>query len=111
MKKELSTNKEKFLALVSKEPCNIMDEIKWRIDNRYWIRKMQTISIKVLFTLAKKNIPKADLALKMGISYEELNTILKGSTDISLSTICKLEEALNIKLLVKPNFNKPKNKK
>lgn len=45
--KEITT-KELFLKLVSKEPCDTMDSVRWRIRNRWWLRPWQRIQIKFL---------------------------------------------------------------
>lgn len=52
----------------------------------------------------RKNIPQKELAEKMNCSLEFIETILKGSENLTLETICKLEKVLGISL-IKINLN------
>jgi transcriptional regulator with XRE-family HTH domain len=94
------TNLEKFLDLVSKESDGtLLKELKWRQANRAWLRKSQAIAIKILSTLKTQGISQKDLAEKMGVSPQMVNKILKGSENLTLETISKIEDALGIHLV------------
>jgi hypothetical protein len=41
-------NKENFLKLVSEHDPSTLKKVKWRIRNRWWIRPLQKIQIKLL---------------------------------------------------------------
>ena len=47
---------------------------------------------------------KETLAQMIGVSPEYMNKILKGQENLSLETIAKLSEALNIELITFPKF-------
>lgn len=94
------TNVEKFLDLVSKESDGkLLKELKWRQANRAWLRKSQAIAVKILSTLRNQGISQKDLAVKMGVSPQMVNKILKGSENLTLETISKIEAALGIHLI------------
>ena len=95
------TNKEKFLALVSDEKTNIFEEIAYRKKNRYVLRESKRIATKVLLQLELLGWSKRDLANKMEVSARQISKIVRGSENLTLSTIVKLQEVLNIKLLAR----------
>lgn len=78
---------------------NLLKELKWRQANRAWLRKSQAIAIKILSTLKTQGISQKDLAEKMGVSPQMVNKILKGSENLTLETITKIEVALGIHLI------------
>lgn len=90
---------ERFLKLVSKEKSNVMKEIEWREKNEDWLRISQRIAIKVLSAIGEQKITKEELSKKSNISLNKINTLVKGSTNLDIKTISKLESALNIKLI------------
>jgi transcriptional regulator with XRE-family HTH domain len=78
---------------------NLLKELKWRQANRAWLRKSQAIAIKILSTLKTQGISQKDLAEKMGVSPQMINKILKGSENLTLETITKIEVALGTHLI------------
>jgi transcriptional regulator with XRE-family HTH domain len=95
------TNKDKFLALVSKDENNTLDYIKYRIENRPQLRASRNIAYKVLDRLRELKWSQKELAEKLGVSPQQVNKIVKGSENLTLSTIIKLEEILSIAILAK----------
>ncbi len=96
------TNKEKFLALVNWEDSTFLEKTKWRIENRAWLRRSQGIALKVLIRLDELKITQKDLAEKMNVSAQIVNKWVKGSENLTLETISKLEKALDIQLMIVP---------
>lgn len=76
-----------------------MEEAQWRTDNEKWLDISGKIALKVLRTLRKKGVSQKELAEKMGVSPQYVNKIVKGSENLSLETITKLETALEIQLI------------
>lgn len=93
------TNKEKFLALVSQEKDDTLDYIKERIRNRPMIEESQRIAWKVLDRLDELGWSQKDLAKKMEVTPPQVNKIVKGQENLTLATIVKLQEILNIAIL------------
>ena len=93
------TNKEKFLALVSKDENNTMNFIDDRIQNRAQLRESRAVAFKVIDKLDDLNWSQKLLAEKMGVSPQQVNKIVSGKENLTLSTLCKLQEVLEIPLL------------
>jgi len=93
------TNKEKFLALVSDEKTNIFEEIAYRRKNRSTIRQSQDIALKVLLRLEFLGWSKRDLAKRMQVSPQQVSKVVRGTENLTLKTIVKLQEVLEIPLL------------
>ena len=60
-------NKEKFLALVSKEKTNTLEINSERIKNRAMLRESQQIALKVLNKLSLLGWSQKDLAGKLDV--------------------------------------------
>ena len=49
--------------------------------------------------LENQGISQRELAERMGCSPQYISRILKGEENLSLETICKLEQALNVSIM------------
>lgn len=74
-------------------------EAKFRQENDAWLKLSFSIAARILVTLDEKGMTQKDLARLLGCSPQYLNKIIKGKENLTLSTIIKLEEKLNIKLI------------
>ena len=79
------------------------EEAQKRKENRDWQKHSQKIAIKVLKALREKGVNQKQLAKMIGVSPQQINKIVKGSENLTLMTIAKLENALNIELLFTKN--------
>lgn len=93
------TNKEKFLALVSGSEPETMAEVKERNRNRAMLEESQDIALKVLMRLDELGWSQKDLAAKLEVSPQQVNKIVKGQENLTLATIVKLQDILNIGIL------------
>ncbi len=100
-------NRDKFLKLVSKEDTKTLENIKWRKENRDWLKKSQAIALQILKTLRKNNMSQKDLAERLEVSPQQVNKWLKGKENFRLETISKIERALNIHLVEVCNMSIP----
>lgn len=71
----------------------------WRKENKQWLRHSQKIAMSILNYLDKNNMNQDDLAIKWGVSQQYVSKILKGSENLSLETISKIETILNINII------------
>ncbi len=99
MAMEKSENLKNFLKLVSDEKSDLLEKIRWRIANQEWLNKSGAIALRVLTTLKEKNMSQKTLAEMMNVSPQQVNKIVKGSENLTLETITKLEQALDIQLI------------
>lgn len=101
---------DKFKALVSEEKSGWLAKAKWREENQHWLDISFAISVKILaaFRANKKteSFPKSqkELAEAMDCSPQYVNKLLKGTENLQLETISKIESILNIKLIEVPQF-------
>lgn len=98
--------KERLNKYILDKPSNWLEQIeKYEIDNE-WLDKSALIAIKILSTLKSKSISQKDLAESIGVSPQYINKVVKGSENLSLETICKIEKSLGINLISVPYYEK-----
>lgn len=93
------TNKEKFLGLVSGTDTSVLEQVKWRKENRDWLKRSSAVALRVLSTLREKKMSQLDLAKIVGVSPQQVNKWLRGKENFTFETISKLEDALKIELI------------
>src|SRR5690242_20651022 len=92
-------NLKKFKDLVSDESSNWQAKAKWRKDNEEWLEDSFKVATLILRALRKNEMPQSELAKMLDVSPQHINKIVKGQENLSLSTIKKIEKALNIRIL------------
>lgn len=92
-------NKEKFLALVSKEDSKTLERNNERIKNRAMSRESQQIALKVLLKLDNLGWTQKDLAEKMEVSPQQISKIVSGKENLTIETQIKLQNILDIPVL------------
>lgn len=105
------TNREKFLGLVSQDDDKVLAKNRLRIANRHWLRASQEVAMKILDRLEALDWSQKDLAEKMEVSPQYINKIVKGKENLTLDTLVKLQQVLNIPILAsyeEPNVGKTK---
>ena len=79
----------------------------WRVEEeriRYakengWLKYSRKIAIKAAMAMKQQNLSRQDVADRMGCSAQYVSRLLKVEENLSLETICKLEDALNVAIL------------
>ncbi len=92
--------KEKFQTLVAPEKTKTYQRIKDRVANKPHLEISQAIAIKVLEKLDKLGWSQKELALKMGVSPQQISKIVRGTENLTLESLVKIEKVLGIQLLV-----------
>ncbi len=88
-----------------KTQSNYLQNAKFRIENKKWLSYSSNIALRVLAALEEsEEMTQKSLAEKVGVSPQYINKVLKGQENLSLQTIAKLSEALNIELITFPKF-------
>ena len=110
---EQNKNLDNFLNLVSDESSGWLAKAQWREDNKQWLDRSAKIAIKILSILRnnrKENrLPNSqkDLAEMMGVSPQQVNKMVKGTENLTLETISKIEKALGVQLMeISETYNK-----
>ena len=83
----------------SPTPSFWREDSQWRTDNEYWLKYSRYITLQVLRAMKDQSITQAELAKRMGCSQQYVSNLLKGSSNMTLETIARLENALSIDLV------------
>lgn len=83
----------------SPTPSKWREEAEWRRANKAWLPYSRKIAIKTALAMKSQDLTRSDVATRMGCSPQYVSRLLKGEENLSLETICKLENALNVPIL------------
>ncbi|NDV84963.1 helix-turn-helix domain-containing protein [Bacteroides sp. 51] len=83
----------------SATPSRWREEAEYRVANREWIRESQRIATAMLVKMDEMGLKQSDLAALMGTSQQYISKILRGKENLTLTTIVKIEEVLQIAIL------------
>ena len=88
-----------------KKQSNYLHNAKFRIENKKWLSYSSNITLRVLAAIEKnEQMTQKALAEMIGVSPQYINKVLKGQENLSLQTIAKLSDALNVELITFPKF-------
>lgn len=90
---------EKLKKYSSDTPSRWREEAEYRKANRDWLRYSQMIAVKMLGKMQELGMTQKILAEKMGCTQQYVSKILRGKENLSLETLCKIENALDIRLV------------
>ena len=91
--------KEKLSKLTSDQSSTWKAKVKYRRENREWLKKSAAIAVRVLDALKEQNLSQKELADRMNISPQQISKIVKGHENLTLETISNLELALGIQIM------------
>ncbi len=80
-------------------PSRRREDAQWRRDNEFWLMYSRCITLQVLRAMDKQSVTQVELAKRMGCTQQYISNLLKGSSNMTLETIARLENALNIDLI------------
>ena len=83
----------------SSTPSQWRERANWRIENKSWLRHSQKIAMMMLDKMEALGLTQRALAERMGCSQQYVSRILKGHENLSIETMCKIEEALDLVIL------------
>ena len=83
----------------SETPSKWREEAEWRRENATWLRHSQQIAVKVLLKMKELHMTQKALAERMDCTQQYVSKILKGKENLSLDTMTRLEDALEISLV------------
>ena len=83
----------------SSTPSHWRKDAQWRRDNDYWLKYAQQITIQVMRAMDEQSVTQTELAKRIGCTQQYVSNLLKGSSNMTLETIARLEKALNLDIL------------
>ena len=90
---------EKLEQHQTETPSAWKEKAEERIANKPWLRYSQYVAMMMLDKMEEIGLNQRGLAERMRCSQQYVSKILKGQENLSIETICKIEEALEIELL------------
>ena len=83
----------------AKGKTNFLDMARDVKENWSWLRYSYAIAIKASSRMQELGLTQQQLAERMDCTQQHVSNLLKGSSNMTLETIAKLELALNIDIL------------
>lgn len=83
----------------SETPSKWREHAEWRLANKEWLRYSQRIAMMMLDKMEELNLTQKGVAEKMGCSQQYISRVLKGTENLSIETISKIESALDLPIL------------
>jgi transcriptional regulator with XRE-family HTH domain len=96
--------KEKLQGKISAKKSKWLDDAKYAEKNEAWLDKSAQIALRILRYLRENKISQLELSNRLSVSAQYVSKIVKGKENLSLETICKIEDALQINLIEIPSF-------
>ena len=80
-------------------PSKWREKAEWRNTNKSWLRYSQRIAMMMLDKMEELGLTQKALAERMGGSQQYVSRVLKGTENLSIETISKIESALELEIL------------
>jgi ribosome-binding protein aMBF1 (putative translation factor) len=74
------------------------EKAEHRQNNKTWIRYSQKIAMKMLDKMEELHLNQTQLAERMECSQQYVSKVLRGQENLSIETMVKIEQALNIQI-------------
>ena len=97
--------KDILQKLMSDKPSAWKEKAEYRKQNKEWLKKSAKIAFRILRELRSRKMTQAELAVQLGVSAQYVNKIVKGSENLQLDTISKIEAILGITLVEVPGLS------
>ena len=75
------------------------EKAEWRMANKSWLRYSQHIAMMMLDRMEELELTQKSVAERMGCSQQYISRVLKGTENLSIETIAKIESALGLEIL------------
>lgn len=82
----------------SSTPSHWREKALIRQQNNTWIRYSQNIALKMLDKMEELHLTQKQLAERMGCSQQYISKVLRGQENLSIETMSKIEQVLNIQI-------------
>ena len=85
-------------------PSKWRENAEWRMANKSWLRYSQLIAMMMLDRMEELHMSQKQLSELMGCSQQYVSKVLKGQENLSLETLSKIEQCLNLQIIVEPEL-------
>lgn len=83
----------------STTPSKWREDAEWRMANKEWLRYSQHIAMMMLDKMEELGLTQKSVAERMDCSQQYISRVLKGTENLSIETISKIEIALDLAIL------------
>ena len=83
----------------SATPSKWKANAQWRKDNERWLKYARFITIRTMQAMDEQGITQKMLSERMGCTQQYISNLLKGSSNMTLETIARIEDALEIDIV------------
>ncbi|MBQ6276624.1 MAG: helix-turn-helix transcriptional regulator [Bacteroidales bacterium] len=80
-------------------PSKWREEAQWRRENKKWLRYSRKIAIVLLSYMQQEHLTQAAIAERIGCTQQYVSRILKGTENLTIETIAKIEQVTGLKLM------------
>ncbi len=95
----MTQNIERLREVAKPRSEEAKNKARQRREDRDWLRMSQDIAISILGYLRRSGTTKKELADKMGVAPAYISKLVKGQENLTLSTICKLQNITGLTLI------------
>lgn len=89
----------KLNAHGSESPSKWRENAEWRNANKSWLRYSQRIAMMMLDKMEELGLTQKYVAERMGCSQQYVSRLLRGTENLSIETISKIEDALQLEII------------
>lgn len=89
---------DKLRKYESPSPSRWREEAEWRRANREWLRRSQIVAVKMLKRMDEMSWTQQQVADMLCCSQQYVSKIVKGSENLSLEMLSKIEDRLDVKI-------------
>lgn len=89
---------EKLRKYESPTPSRWREEAEWRRANKAWLYRSQVVAVKMLARMDEKKWTQQQVAGMLGCSQQYVSRMVKGSENLSLEMLSKIEDVLGIEI-------------
>ncbi|MBD5392552.1 helix-turn-helix transcriptional regulator [bacterium] len=90
---------ERLYKHTSATPSKWKEKALARRENKEWLRYSQHIAMLMLDKMEELGLAQKAVAERMGCSQQYISRVLKGTENLSIETIFKIESALDLQIL------------
>jgi len=100
----MNLNLDKLNKLAKPRNEAAKERARFRMESYGWRRMSQDVALAIIHHLRENGISQKQFAEKMGVSAPYVAKLLKGTENLTLETINKIEETLEIEIV---HINRP----
>lgn len=82
----------------SPTPSRWREKAEWRQANQAWLRRSQVLALKMLDRMEEMHWTQQKVADMLGCSQQYVSRIVKGSENLSLEMLSKIEDVLGVEV-------------